>query len=145
MLGREHALLEGCGRIAFLNGNLGLSKHLSRVELLGDDMHGATMNLIAGLDRTRMCVESAILRKQRRMDIEDPPAPIFDKPWGEDAHEPGESDRSHLTIIKRRAECSIELLLVDTLAVPRPGGEALRPCPVEAVGVRVVRGHEHDF
>src|SRR5215207_473606 len=77
------------------------------------------------------------------MDVEDPAAPLLDKPRGEDAHESGQRDRSDVVVVKRGAERAVEPLLLDALAVPGPSRKTLRPCPVESGGVRLVRGDQH--
>src|SRR5205085_865994 len=90
-------------------------------------------------------VEPAMFGQERRVDVDDPPAPLAHEPGRKDAHEAGERDRPDAMIAEGAAERPVETLLADAFAVPRPGRKPARAGPVEAFRVRLVRGDQDDL
>src|SRR3546814_3684312 len=56
---------EGFGGVAGQNGYLGLAEHLTRVKILGHDMHRAARHRIARVDRALVRVEPLVFGQQR--------------------------------------------------------------------------------
>jgi phosphoribosylformylglycinamidine synthase len=68
------------------NGSL---ENIAGIELICHDVHRAAANCIAGFDRSRMGIQAAIFRQERRVDVDDSAAPLVHEPWRQDTHEAG--------------------------------------------------------
>src|SRR4029079_1349182 len=92
-----------------------------------------------------MSVESAVLRKQGRVDIENTAAPLLDEPGRENTHEAGEGEGADFMALQRTVHLAVELLLADALALKGPGLKSSLACPFEASSIGPVRGDERDL
>ena len=78
MLGCQDPFLERLRRIAGLDLDFGATENFSGVELFGHEMNRATADAVAGGKHAAMRVQSLILGKKGRVDIDDTPTPALD-------------------------------------------------------------------
>ena len=141
---RQHPRGEAVGRVAGVHGHARLPEHGAVVERGRDLVDGAARLAVAGGERAGMGVEPAIVRQQRRVDVEHPPLPRGDEARGEHPHEAGETDDVDGVRRQRRREPGLErgAVAAEGAVIDELGGDALGPRPGEPARLRAVGEHQ---
>jgi hypothetical protein len=74
------------------------------------------------------------------MDVNDPPGPFLDEPWGQDPHETGEGNCPGAGPVDRDRNRPVELLLIDAFAVLSPCWNSTFPRPLKPRSIRFIGG-----
>ena len=75
-----------------------LNNDRSRIHFRYDEVHAGAVDLHPCGKRTPMGVEAFECGKQRGMDVDEPPIPAADEPWGKQPHESGKTDEFDVSL-----------------------------------------------
>ena len=107
-------------------------------------MHCGPCLLITVIDGTLMCVESWVVRQQRRVNVHQLSHKGIDEYRRKDAHEAGEHNHIGIVLLDRLCECCVKgLPRLIQFVINNGGGYACVRCGCETGCIRTVTNHPH--
>ena len=145
MLGKQDTRCKSFGGVTGYYSNLDLPQHRSVVEFHCHQMYAAPAVAVTCINRAPVGFKSLIFGEQRRVDVEHPALPFLHKGLAQYPHIARECDIVgtgvhnpvvHHRVMDRAVEMPVRL---------GEGGDTFGGGELQAFGIRIVAGDEHDF